>query len=301
MFDFFKKLLPNFEKRKLIGQCDRLEQNLTELLAPVINQSVTITNQTNMRGTLSPFAKRLEKDLLKRVQGKLSSHEMRTYMTAIGGVQARLLKKVDLLRKCVNEYFGNNVATSALSFKQVEVLRLIDLGMFWFNYSMKALHLSIWEECELAQVKGLDKPLADKEVKWLNENYQSYLTVSAVFATKDIDFAKILAETSESVISEVGENVGLLGNSTDPMGLGFMPVIGDFILFVREQALAYETEKYEANKLRLQSLQLQLQLLQERAQNGENNEALTRQINYYSDRIKDIEYAIYKYEKKAED
>lgn len=300
MFDYFKKLLPNFEKRKIIKQCDRLEQNIDTLLLPITTQTIQIINETNMRATLSPFAKRFEKDVVKRVQGKLSGHDMRNYVTVMNGVALRFRKKLDLLRKYVDELFANQVASSGLSFKQTEVLRLIDLGLFWFNYSMKLLHQAMYEECELAQIKGIEKPLSPKEMQYLNDNYQTYLTLTGLFAMKDPEFIRVLNETSDSIIAEVGDNVHLLGTNTDPFSLGFMPVIGDFILFVREQSLAYETEKYEANKLRLQSLQLQLQLMKEREQAGDTSETLKRQINYYTDRIKDIEYKIHEYERKAE-
>ena len=79
-----------------------------------------------------------------------------------------------------------------------------------------------------------------------------------------------------------------------------MPVIGDAILAIRERNLAVENEEYEANKSRLQTLQLQLQALRiKREDQQEVSPALLKQIEYQTNRIAELEYDIRKYEEKA--
>lgn len=298
MLDFFKKLLPNLEKRKMIGQVENVKQGVNDVLFQTTAAVIATRFELGNKPTVSTLGKQFERDAVRRFGRKLHHNETSNYAVIVESVAKRLDSKLLILRRYIDELFSNNVATSGLTFKQVEVMRLVDLGQFFVKYSMKLIHQVNWEECKANGI-DLDKVLLPGEVKWLQENYQSYLSLCEIFSLPDNEFSTTINRTSDLVISEVEQDVGVLGVTTDPLRLGFMPIVGDVIFFIRSLGLEAENKAYERNKLRLQSIQLQLQALQQKQKEGVENESLKRQIDYYSERIQSLENEIRKYEEKA--
>lgn len=299
MLDFFKRLLPNFEKRQLINQLETLTQNYTTTVLPMVTGVKTTYSEKNITSKCKLIVQ-LEKDT-KRLQRRAPHASFGPFYNTIETVVNEAVGKINLLERHVNQLFGNQIATSGLTFKQVEVLRLIDLFSFHVKYTSRLLHLAVYDDMGSA-AKGINPPLLPGEVSWLNDNYQTYLAISEIMLYNDRDFNDAVTKTSELVVTENEDgDISNLGVNSDPFKLGFMPGVFNAIFFIRGLKLEYDTKKYEANKTRLQSIQLQLQLLKEQAASNTEgeDEVLKRQINYYINRVKDLESAIRKYEEDA--
>lgn len=301
MFDWIKSLFPTMEQRRLLDMCDKQQDFLTTILLPGTFTYNETMRDLGIRASTVARAKEFEKFIASNGQVHLDRKYWNAWGFLLEGIAERLYNKLDVLRVYVKRDFQPKVVVDSLTFKQINVIRLLDLAKFWENYALKMLHQIIWEECEQNMVASPVKPLVKAQLEWLNVNKQHFFRLSSIFAQKDVDFQKTLDATSDIVISEAGaENVNLLGQSADTFRLGFMPVIGDAILAIRERNLAVENEEYEANKSRLQTLQLQLQALRiKREDQQEVSPALLKQIEYQTNRIAELEYDIRKYEEKA--
>ena len=297
MLNFFEKLLPNFEKRRLITQVEHSHQTVYDLVIPASEACVIARNELGIK-TSNATSKRFEKDASRQLLKYIKPANLTNYASIINTVAQGLGGKLNILRKLVNEDFGNQTSTKGLTFKQLEVMRLLDLSTFFSDYSMKLLTISMWEETIDKGVEA-DKPLLPGELKWLDANYFSFLNICTIFATPDKEFEKIIDGTSELVVAEVSQDVANLGINSDPFKLGFMPVIGDIIFSIREHFLEVQNRKYEGNKLRLVSVQIQIQLIKEKLANNQDDPVLLKQLEYHTDRVKKLEADIRKYEEKA--
>lgn len=297
MFDFLKKLLPNFEKRRLVSQLNSLNDQIDILLLPTLVVTDESVRELELK-TLFKQAQMLEKDANRLLRNRIPASRLTNYSGILIAVTEDVKSKLAFLRKEVDVLFDSNIATSGLSFKQAEVLRLIDLVSFYCKYSMKLIHATMQANTLDAGIK-IDSVLAKPEMKWLIEQYANFLRVCDVFTMKEEQFRKAIELTSDLIIAEV-ENANVLGVSTDPLRLNAFSTPDNWILSIRLLWVEYDTKRYEANKLRLQSVQLQLALLKEKLESGQTDEAIRRQIDYYTNRVKELEYAIHKYEEKAE-
>ena len=301
MLDFFRKLLPNFEKRRLVNYHDTVSQTTNDVVISGLIRLVEIRNEEGVKDLLhkSDYAvTRFHKPAIKRLQGALNSSELKEVETVLISVTNHMKAKLALLREYIDKLFGNQVSSETLSFKQVEVIRLLDLMSFYNRYTMKFIHYALYEHSVKNGIK-LDNPLTPGEVKWLNENISTYLNLCVIFAMKDAQFADVINKTSDLEITAAEDNTQVLGTNADPFKLGFMPGVGSLILFVQNLYLEYEIKQYESAKLRLQSVQLQLQLLKQKAETNQEDETIKRQIDYHTSRIKELEAVIHKFEEKA--
>lgn len=301
MLDFFRKLLPNFEKRRLVSYHDNVAQTTNDIVVPGLEQLSEYRIEQGVKDLFykSEYAMtRFHKPITKRLQGTLTSSELKEVETVLLSVTKRMSLKLSLLRGYIDKLFGNQVSTETLSFKQVEIIRLLDLMSFYNRYTMKFIHYALYEHGVKHQTV-VANPLTPGEVKWLNDNISTYLNLCVIFAMKDTEFTDIINKTSDLEITTAEDNAQILGTAADPLKLGFVPVIGTTILFVQNLYLEYEVKRYESAKLRLQSVQLHLQLLKQNADNNPEDETIKRQIDYHTNRIKELEVQIKKFEEKA--
>lgn len=299
MLDFFKKLLPNFDKRRLIHQHDSVKQTLADIVIPMLESFVNVRVENPKILHNSAYAKQFIKEAQRRLNRNVPASTLKEYETILTAVSTATLSKLSIIRKYIDDLFNEQVASNGLTFKQVEVIRLLDLMSFFNTYSVKLSHYAGHEDFVKTTGIKVDSPLTPAELKWLNENHKTFIDLCAIFTMKEVDFNTIIQRTSELEVTEAEGNAVVLGTHADPMKLGFMPGVGSLILFIRENWLAYEVNKYEAAKLRLQSLQLQLQQMKQRQSENPEDAALARQIEYYNNRIKQLEVEIHKFEEKA--
>lgn len=293
MLGFFKRILPFFEKRKLMSQIDGIRQRRNDILTPALASIVEIYSAKATSEIGKRFERFMEKEL-KKIEPAINKGNF-AYMVQL--VNNDLGPKLDLSETYMKEMFQETTSSDALTFKQLEIIRVLDLFAFFLNYSMKTMNYLVWGELTKQGTKT-DCPITDAEIKWLQQNESTYFGICKVICLKDADFKKAIESTTELTVSESDE-ANTVNVATDPLRLGFCPGVGSVILFVREQWLAYEVKKYEANKLRLQSIQLQLKLLQETQQENPEDESVKRQIDYITERVKKLEHDNHKFEEKA--
>lgn len=298
MFDFFKKLIPNFDKRKLMSQCDVLQQQLDDILLPSLNTVNDIYNVNQRKQTVSPTGIKFEKDLQRAIRPQLGVLASSDYVTILLTTTTQLKSKLVILRKWVDETFAGNIDKNGINYRQLQILRMIDLGLFYVRFGLKMVDQIIYEECEIGGLAKGEKPLTPAEIKWLLKNQETFFRLCQIYTIKDIDFDKMIRATSELVVSE-SEELGPQGANTDPFRTNYVPVISWLAEGIGNVILQYQHKTYEANKTRLRVLQLRLQLLQQQQQEGNADPAIQRQIDYYTNLVKKLEQEINSYEKKA--
>lgn len=305
-FDFFKKLLPSFEKRKLLAQLDLVRSELNELVIPL---GLVVADQLEDAGydiTKTKHGNRVYNDLKKRIQRlgnpEISGSELKNVCSMFANIAVVLSRKEKLLRTYIEKNFSNIIVKDGLSFKQAHVIRLIDLMVFYINEYMSHLNMIVHEIIEGNGYRDeitTARPTNEKLVA----NYNNFATLTEVFMDADKDFLNMIESTSDMNIAEIGDSeipmVDSASNPIDRNRLGFMPVIGTVILQVQNWNVSRQIEKYERNKLLKQSLELRLLNAKQRKENGDADPALEKTIDSLASRIQKIDYEIEKFEKSA--
>lgn len=302
-FDFFKSLLPSFEKKKLLESCDLVEQNVINVLLPIIQTTLNITDEYGVKINTAPMAVKFQKEVQRFASKvKFLPVHTRNYATILNEVMQRMMKKEEYLRMYIKQNFSNIVVRQGLTFQHHQVIRLIDLMNYYVNYAITMTHQIIYEDINAAALAG-PKPLLDVQIKELNANFLTFVRLTEIFAMDEQNFEQIVQETADIVIEEAVGTDALAINgdlNTDPLRVGFMPVVGTAILLVRNQILVYQIKKYERNKLVKQCLELRLLSLRQQQEDGDPDPQIQRSIEALVGRIQKLDYEIDKFEQSAE-
>lgn len=305
-FDFFKKLLPNFEKRKLIDQCNMVKLGLEEVALPTAELMLTQFKEDNINLSKSKTMVRITNDLKKifsreRSQS-VSSAELQNGVFLLNRCLLAIQTKEAALRQYIEENFSDVVVKDGLSFKQVHVIRLVDLMNFFIRYTMDTFTLC---QCEINEAYGIgDKvPFLRHQLEKYNNEYPNFLTLVGIFIAENKTFMDIIESTSDMIVSEVADSqlpaIAATNANIDHKRIGFMPIIGTAILQVRNMILAHQINVYERNKVLKQSIELRLLNLKQRQENGEQDPQIQRSIDALTSRLQKIDYDIEKFEKSA--
>lgn len=306
-FDFFKKMLPSFEKRKLLSQLDLVRSELNEIALPAMEVTMMNYASLNIDVTKSKMANRLANDLRKRLQTlhnpEFNTATLNNFMQTMHRILMVISQKEELLRQYIEKHFSNIIVKDGLTFKQGHVIRLIDLLVWYVNCWMNMITQVDVEINEANGVKPslvLSRPIAERLV---TEDYGYFMKLTEIFMTPEKSFLEMVESASEMNISEVASSQIPVVDSTnqpiDPSRSGFMPVIGTAILQIQNWNVSRQIQKYERNKLLKQSLELRLLNLKQKLENGETDPQIQRSIDAINSRLQKIDYDIEKFEKSA--
>lgn len=306
MFEFIKRLLPSTERSRLQEQL----QNIHTAMLEHVGKMATLGASTMVDGQGKVGKCKLTDDLFKRANNdaNLKVYNFNNIPELITLVVHNSDAKIDMLSKLISKEFTYSFSKSALTFKQLHILRLLDLMTFYTKYALRVMDYGFHQEYGIAI--NQDPPLLAGEIKWLEKYADTFIRFTGVLLEKDKTFESLIESTSDYVIEEAGEAAQSIGIVTDPHRLGFMPVIGDVILYFREQSARRQVERYEANKNRVTRYRLQIEkyrLERQRLEQGDDAtvqkqiDQLDKQITYYDKLVKKLESSIQKYEAELEE
>jgi hypothetical protein len=275
---FFKSLLPNFEKNRMISD---LESAFKEMKT---TQEMYNVPSRDYMGVMNNQLSSVERAFRKGVHGYKGDVMQYIAMT----ISARLGDKDDLIAY-VDSTYGPDVMKDVFDYQKVNLLRYVE-GLSFFNtYARKlilvATNYRINDTTVLSAVDKMDIAYV------LDVNNIKAFTVLISAMSRSV--SKLKADLSKmATVGFKPEMHDLVvrqhGQDTDPLTLGFIPLIGSIsyrvglainLYLARRQELARE----EAEKLKLTVLLTRRKM--ESINDPAEEAKLQKQIDYYNNRI----------------
>lgn len=282
---FFKSLLPNFEKGRLVSDVESTfkEMKITREMYMVIP------------GDYIPVIKTKFSALDKAAKNSISMYRG-DMISLIANVIDERLKEKDNLMDYIDDTFSKVVLKETLDYQKVNLLRYIE-GISFFNTYARKLIL-------VATNYRVDDRTVSSVVDKMNEAYvndaQNIKTFVAVLSslTSSVNSVKTaLSKMANVTFNPDMHNLILRqqGANTDPLAFGFLPIIGTVTYKVGLAINLYLSRRQELAQEEAEKLKLTVLLLRRKAESTVDVDEvtkLTKQIEYYNNRINKISASI---------
>lgn len=214
-------------------------------------------------------------------------------------LEALLIEKVEVLFVMLDSNFDTKLQKNMVTFRQAQILRIIEIFSFWQSYAIAIVPMLITDE--VSQTDGtqrLREVYAPAEIKRMESQAQAFMDATKVLVTPVKDFQEGLTELPEAAVTHESEEYlrAAQGSSKmDPLKLGFLtpgtsPIFAVLKWYGERQVLRLQKAELEAQDLERRIIQL------ERISDG-TDQALQNQIDYTRDRLVKLTAKIDKMEK----
>ena len=213
-------------------------------------------------------------------------------------LEEKALAKVEILFGMLDSNFEDKVQKSSVTFRQAQILRIIELLSFWQSYVIAVVPMLITDE--IAQTDGsqrLQEVYTPGEFKRMEAQAGDFISTSKLLVESDDAFRQGLEELPTAVVtreSEVLLRAAQGRSKMDPLSLGFLtpgtsPIFAVLRWYGERQVLRLQKAELEAKDLERRIIQL------ERINDG-TSEQLQREIDYDRERLQKLTAKIAKME-----
>lgn len=213
-------------------------------------------------------------------------------------LEEKALAKVEILFGMLDSNFEAKVQKSSVTFRQAQILRIIELLSFWQSYVIAVVPMLITDE--IAQTDGtqrLQEVYTPGEFKRMEAQAGDFISTSKLLVESDDAFRQGLEELPTAVVTRESEELlrAAQGRSKmDPLSLGFLtpgtsPIFAVLRWYGERQVLRLQKAELEAKDLERRIIQL------ERINDG-TSEQLQREIDYDRERLQKLTAKIAKME-----
>lgn len=195
------------------------------------------------------------------------------------------------LKSTISKYLSEYLSDTSLTARDAAIVRILT-----DCHSMTAYLLDLlYYVC----ITDNETDLSKKKIEEIKKGVGSFSNLYKKYSTDFNKLVKELKEVSTHVIVDKDKTsiIGVLLNQTGkelslPVDANF---INNPVYHIRMWWIDREIRKYESLKLRKQMVELKIMELKAR-QNHENHDKITKQLEYYEEKLSSVEYDIRKIE-----
>lgn len=293
IIDYFRSLLPNFEK-------NRVTEDARVTYSSLENSSIQSYKEAEKTFTSFTFKSKKVKDLIV-VFNRITGTSKGNIVISISRLLNKLLEQQESVRERIESVFEDTVLTDGMGCLKGNLIRVLEVTAFISDYSTRLLNYIIIHET--AEVTGDDNYVKDHivpaEEKYIQDNFVNFCTFLKYLAIDKDKFVKTLDTIPDVLLNK--DNAGVIGGTygeskLDPLMIcGFGPTVSNPIykirLVVAEWQLEVYKERQELKKvleLRLLNLNLQMETTP--------NAQVEREIEVTQGRVDKLTYHLRKME-----
>lgn len=283
-YEYIQKLMPSFGKHKVTESYEITIASIKNHTLPAYESASELFNGQKFA---SQFNQDLQAEFTKQVRGK------RNLIEGVRDALKNGLVVLEAAQDLSKTTYSNAEASAALDFQKATLLRIAQAADFANDFGKKLLNAIYVNE---AAQRGIGANMVPAQVKYIEKNYNDFLTaINFLFINVD-QFNKKFKEIPQALINKISEEtlaqtVGW--SKLDPFTLrgfvGYNPVV---LFFAERQARKYKETKDQYELLQLRMLQLQ------KLYDNEPDPGLEKQINIMQDRLTTLEFQLKKTEEE---
>ena len=286
---YVKGLFPGIKTADIHDQLDGIRRADRDSVRPALELAA---KKLKGRKFQSDFVKRFSKDL------GVASGLRGDWIEQLVELEKLTIAKVEILFELLDKNFEDRVQKSSVTFRQANILRVIELLSFWQSYAVAIVPMLITDE--ISQTDGtqrLSEVYAPGEIKRMESQANDFMSACKLIAQRADAFRTGLEELPAAVVTPESEELLRAAQGRgkmDPLSLGFLtqgtsPIFAVLKWWGERQVLRLQKAELEAKDIERRIIQL------ERINDG-TSEQLQRQIDYDRDRLKDLTAKIAKME-----
>nr|DAY72577.1 MAG TPA: hypothetical protein [Caudoviricetes sp.] len=295
--DFFRSLVPNFERSRIIEEYELARKSLIEETLPPYKTAAENKLFIGNNPFKSPAIKRINA-LYIRETGARSN-----FVNSLAMVISNLAEGMPNLEAALDSSFKTEaIMKNGLTYNKISLMRVVSLINFFSLYSRRVLLYTYGKEIpELGKDYGATvEPFTKGEVKWLEDHLVNFCRCAKVFAQPMRQVLNTL-ESVPDIVYDPGKeddvNAMVGKQKVDPLRMGFVPVVSDIIWFIGSHYVEYQAESFKRAKEERRALELRLAQMMA-AKQGQGDAAQDKVIEVTEQRLRDLNYKISKWERE---
>jgi len=286
-----ERLLPVLKRSDILNDIDAARNDYGKLLMPEL-----LAAEEALGKTRDAHLNKMFDSLVRIAKLPRSGSPIKGLQGALGEVEKSLDKVQDMIK---HDFAGEQIATESMTYRQVALLRYVEIARFAFEYTLRFLRYAYMVELNAAGQKDNDI-ITKNELKALTDQFESFANSVMVLAQEPAKIEKALKETPNIVVDEKTSDALSFtsGGKADPTR-------SDFILFnlkwnpiyrVRLLIADFQARKYRKAKEELRMFEIQ-RLRIENARKGRADPILDKQANELTGIINELQHDINQMEK----
>jgi len=280
------------KKTEILEGLGNTTTNINRSIIPVLDKSIDFFKKNEV-----PIDKlKLTRNMNE--YGKLYVINVSTMLIVIRNIFKDIVKNESKLVRLVDDNLEGLISKTNLTVRETAILKVIedisDMSLYTYDY----VYLLINRHPDIV-VDGENIYLSKPKI---NEIYRNLYTYAMMVKTYN-DFTKTVSDLGKVADIKIQENSNrsLLKNISSKLGKSMsLPLngfVGNIIYHWGMFMVDREVKKYESLKDKQKLIELKLLELQSK-NNGSENPRLTKQIEYYEEKLKSVEYKIREVEDK---
>jgi len=280
------------KKTEILEGLGNTTTNINRSIIPVLDKSIDFFKKNEV-----PIDKlKLTRNMNE--YGKLYVINVSTMLIVIRNIFKDIVKNESKLVRLVDDNLEGLISKTNLTVRETAILKVIedisDMSLYTYDY----VYLLINRHPDIV-VDGENIYLSKPKI---NEIYRNLYTYAMMVKTYN-DFTKTVSDLGKVADIKIQENSNrsLLKNISSKLGKSMsLPLngfVGNIIYHWGMFMVDREVKNYESLKDKQKLIELKLLELQSK-NNGSENPRLTKQIEYYEEKLKSVEYKIREVEDK---
>jgi len=285
-----ERLLPVLKRSELLNDIDAIRNDYGKLLMPELALAEETLNKAKDAQLVKMFDSLVRISRISRTGGAISGLK-----NALAGVEKSLDKVQDLIK---HDFGGEQIATESMTYRQIALLRYVEIARFVFEYTLRFLRYAYMVELNAAGQKNNDI-ITKNELKSLTELFESYAFSITVLAQDPSKTEKALKETPNILVDEATSDALSFtsGGKADPTRSDFISLKWNPIYKIRLFMADFQARKYRKAKEELRMFEIQ-RLRIENARKGQADPILDKQAIELTGIINELQHDINQMEKE---
>lgn len=167
------------------------------------------------------------------------------------------------LGNMLDEYFGEDFSNESITIPRYNIIQMIEVVSFFVRYSRRWLITSLRKEQNILgdAPGGENDGILPVDLKWLEENLDSFLQTVGVLSSKSKKIEEIVEKLPEMTVNAESINYTsetLKQKDIDPIGFGFIRTTLNPIFYIRMARAKYQVNKMKIAELEAEELEFRI-------------------------------------------
>ena len=263
ILDTLKGYLPIFGRSKIETDVRQQRDTLKKHLLPMLKRITDL-----LAG--APFSSALAapvEDAIRRAAGL--GGQRNNMASILFGMYSMLPAKLDYIAKIVDEEFEADISRDDMTYKQLQLIRYLELSRFSMEYTYRLLNrfLAAESRTRLNQLDRIDEQLTPAELKWMEANLQAYVDTIALLHVPMVRLRAAIENMPEITVKSVDSDATAItvgAGKLDPLRMNFInsnalnwnPLYHIRLIKAEMEVAHYQLLEKEATSLELRILEL---------------------------------------------
>lgn len=283
---FFQKLLPSFDRSRVIEDIDSMATNIESNLAPNYKAAAQLLRN---KQPASKWGRVVEVAFHYRNKNNRGQN----YVGYFNEVLPRIAETLKMLERLVPEIFARDVTKESLTYKRAAVLQFLGLTRFVLDYAGVNLRVLLADEAAFA-LNGAEaaEDVAKADRAYLSDNLETFMHALSIVGQQTVTIAENLGtmQDLQLIVDKINVIAQTAGpENVDPLRMNFLgwQATSSPVYILMSAWAGYQDKNHKRQIEESKALQLRLMALKE-AYAQKQSPAMQSRIQYTEDRLQRV-------------